>query len=133
MHNVSGRSLNVCLWLAAFAIGCGSQEKLYQVSGTVGFNGEPIPAGLIYFDPDATQGTAGTQGFAKINNGQYTTAEEGQGVRGGKYVVRILGYDGHAANEAPLGQALFEEYKETKDIPPSDTQLDFDVPAATGR
>ena len=85
-------------------VGCGSGERLHPVSGTATFDGKPIPAGIIYFDPDPTKGGKGTQGFASIKDGKYSTGVEGQGVRGGAYIIRITGYDGKPANEVAAGQ-----------------------------
>ena len=76
--------------------GCSPQEKLHRVSGVVTHNGKPIPKGLIFFDPQAD----GPQGFANIVNGKYDTAEQGQGVRGGAYNVRVNGFDGVEAGAA---------------------------------
>jgi len=105
--------------------GCGpAEEKLYRVSGTVTFEGKPIPKGLIFFDPQA----GGPQGFANIVSGKYDTAQEGQGVRGGMYDVRVNGFDGIEANEAPFGQALFPEYTGTKELPAADSTYDLDIP-----
>ena len=119
--------VGLVLGLAALA-GCGSEEKLYRVSGTVTYNGKPIPKGLIFFDPDGTKGTAGGQGFANIIDGKYDTAAEGKGVRGGAYVVRVNGFDGKEANEAPFGQPLFPEYTGNKELPKEDSTFDVNVP-----
>jgi hypothetical protein len=114
----------IILALACFA-GCGPKaEKLYRVSGTVNHDGKPIPKGLIFFDPQAD----GPQGFANIANGSYDTALEGQGVRGGAYNIRVNGFDGKEANEAPFGQPLFPEYTGTKDLPQEDSKFDLDIP-----
>ena len=118
-------------WLAAMALvfglvalaGCTKGEKLYRVSGVVTHNGKPIPKGLIHFDPQSD----GPQGFANIVDGKYDTAQQGQGVRGGSYAVRVNGFDGKEANEAPFGQALFPEYTGTKDLPEADSTYDLDV------
>lgn len=107
---------------------CGSEEKVSNVSGTATYDGKIIPAGIIYFDPDPTKGGKGMQGFATIKGGKYTTATDGRGVRGGPYIVRITGYDGKTANEAPLGRALFNEIEMRKDLPAADSELNFDIP-----
>ncbi len=109
-------SLTICL-------GCSRQEKLYRVSGSVTYDGKPIPKGLIFFDPK----TDGPQGFANIVEGKFDTAKQGRGVRGGSYNVRVNGFDGKEANEAPFGQALFPEYTGTKDLPQADSTYDLDV------
>jgi|SRR5947208_9421548 len=103
--------------------GCTNEEKLHRVSGTVTFHGKPIPKGLIFFDPKA----AGPQGFANIVDGKYDTAQQGKGVRGGAYDVRVNGFDGKVANEAPFGAALFPEYTDTKDLPSADSTYDLDI------
>jgi len=111
------------LGLAAMS-GCSKEEKLHRVSGTVTHNGKPIPKGLIFFDPK----TNGPQGFANIVDGKYDTVQQGKGVRGGSYDVRVNGFDGKVANEAPFGQALFPEYTGTKDLPQEDSTYDLEVP-----
>jgi hypothetical protein len=111
------------LVLAAW-VGCSKEEKLYRVSGAVTFDGKPVAKGLIFFDPKKD----GPQGFANILNGKYDTADHGKGIRGGTYDVRVNGFDGKEANEAPFGQALFPEYTGTKDLPEQDSTYDLDVP-----
>jgi len=112
----------VAIALAALA-GCSPQEKLYRVSGVVTHNGKPIPKGLIHFDPK----TDGPQGFANILDGKYDTAQQGKGVRGGAYDIRVNAFDGKEANEAPFGQPLFPEFTGTKDLPQADSTYDLDV------
>jgi hypothetical protein len=123
----------VCGGLAATLLtiaGCGGpKDKLYNVSGTVKCDGKPVPLGLVYFDPDATKGGIGEQGFANIKEGNFTTAVDGKGVRGGPYQVRVLGYDGRTANELPFGNPLFDEYQTTRELPRADTELSFEIPA----
>jgi hypothetical protein len=108
--------------------GCRAGDKLYDVSGTVTYAGQPIPKGLIFFDPDASKGMAGTQGFANIEGGKFDTANRGKGIRGGAYVIRVSGFDGKEANEAPFGRPLFPEYQEKRDLPKANSTLDLDVP-----
>jgi hypothetical protein len=116
--------------LAALVLaGCGGGEKLYDVSGTITFEGKPVPKGLIFFDPDTSKGTPGTQGFANIENGKFDTAArgKGQGIRGGTYQIRISGFDGKEAPEAPFGQFLFPEHQVTKELPAQNQTFDYDV------
>jgi hypothetical protein len=106
------------------SLGCSNEEKRYRVSGTVTYSGKPIPKGLIFFDPK----TKGPQGFANIVEGKYDTAQQGKGIRGGSYDVRVNGFDGKEAPEAPFGQALFPEYTGTKELPEADSTYDLDIP-----
>lgn len=111
----------------ALAAGCDGEETLYDVCGTVTFDGKPIPKGLIFFDPDAAKGGSGMQGFANIVDGKFDTAREGKGVRGGAYVIRVNGYDGKEAAEAPFGQYLFPEHEEKRDLPAKNSELTIEV------
>ena len=99
-------------------------------SGTITFEGKLIPKGLIFFDPDPSKGTPGTQGFANIENGHYDTAVagKGKGIRGGgPYHIRISGFDGKEGPEAPFGQFLFPEHQLTRELPAEDQTFDYDV------
>ena len=123
------RSLSYAAALvAAVALaGCGDAEKLYDVSGTITFEGKPIPKGLIFFDPE--KGTPGTQGFANIEQGKYDTSNPGagKGIRGGKYSVRVSGFDGVQAPEAPFGKFLFPEHEFKKEFASEKQTFDYDV------
>jgi hypothetical protein len=125
------RTSAAALLLAAMAVlsGCSSDEELYDVSGTITFEGNPIPKGLIYFDPDPAKGTPGSQGFANIENGKFDTSitGKGKGIRGGTYLIRISGFDGKEAAEAPFGQPLFLQHELTKDLPAEKQTFDYDV------
>jgi hypothetical protein len=112
---------------ATLLSGCGTGERLHDVSGTITYEGKPIPKGLIFFDPD--KGTPGTQGFANIENGKFDTASpgKGKGIRGGAYSIRISGFDGKEAPEAPFGQFLFPEHELKKELPPRNQTFDYDV------
>lgn len=114
--------------LAAVGVaGCSPEEKLYDVSGTVTYQGKPVPKGLIYFDPNG----GGPQGFANIEDGKYDTAApgKGKGIRGGKYTVRINGFDGKVGPEAPFGAAVFPEHTFNKELPAQNQTFDYEVPA----
>ena len=109
--------------------GCGSQEPLYDIAGTITFEGRPVPKGLIFFDPDPSTGTPGKQGFATIEDGRFNTAipGNGSGIRGGTYVIRISGFDGKEGPEAPFGQFLFPEHTLTRELPARNQTFDYDV------
>lgn len=117
-------------FVAAVAVygGCNPGEKLYHVKGQAKFNGQPIPKGTIYFDPDESKGNKSGQGFASITSGEYDSSKAGLGISGGAYNVRVQGFDGKAGNEAPFGQPLFLEYVTQKDLPQQDSEYNIDVP-----
>jgi hypothetical protein len=113
--------------LLIFLAGCGG-ERTYQLSGNVTFQGKPVPAGQIVFEPAA--GNSGAPGFAKIKDGHYDTGIlDGQGVIGGPHVVRIHGRDGIRQGELLNGLQLFPDYTAAVDLPKKSGTLDFDVPA----
>ena len=121
--------LSSCVAVAAL-IGCESSERpTYRVSGKVQWKGQPVPKGLIYFEPDLHRSNDGPQGFAMIENGQYDTGQGGRNVVAGPHVVRVEGYDGKEGHELPLGRLIFSEYSFEHDLPGEYSNLDIDVPA----
>src|SRR5688572_30585859 len=104
-------------------MGCQKGEKLFRVSGTVTYDGKPVPKGLIHFDPTAD----GPQGFANIQDGKYDTGQQ-NGIKGGTYNIRVNGFNGVPGPDAPFGQALFPEYRGAKDLPEADSTYDLDIP-----
>ena len=126
-----------CLWLVLgagvvlTAMGCGSGERtVHHVSGTVTFDGRPVPAGFVLFEPDVSAGNDGTQGFAEIQDGRFDTARRGRGVTGGAYIARL---QGNAAAEGSDTMRAWQ-YEQTIDLPAADSRHDLAVPAsaATG-
>lgn len=124
--------LPALLSLACFSlVGCSAGKgKKYGVSGAVTFNGQPVPVGRIYFDPDPTRNGEGTQGFAEIKNGRYDTNESGKGIGGGAYTVRIEGFDGQATDRTPVGKPLFVTYTQSVELLGEEKESNFDVPAS---
>jgi hypothetical protein len=121
----------VVLLGAVLAAGCGpgGGPRRYRVRGTVTYQGDPIPAGMVVFEPDTSQGNSGPQGFAPLVDGRYDTAAGGRGAVGGPHLVRITGFDGVPLDDdAPSGQPLFNVYETTVDLPEESMTLDFDLP-----
>lgn len=90
-------------------LGCTSKVPTFPVEGTVTFKGKAIPRGEIYFDPEPS--VKGPQGRALIREGKFSTKDFNSGVVGGKYIVRIHGFDGNPKEEAPMGKAIFSAYE----------------------
>jgi len=111
-------------------VGCGGSDgpERYPVEGAVIYDGKPVPAGRIDFEPDPAQGNKGPAGYATIEDGRYATAQ-GKGTVGGPLVVRITGTDGEATGESPYGTMLFPTYTTSVDLPHESTTHDFDLPA----
>jgi hypothetical protein len=113
----------------ALATGCGKpQPKRYHLAGKVTWAGKPIPAGMLYIEPDLAAGTNGLQGYAIIEKGQYDTRKGGQGHSGGKSVLRIFAGDGVASGEATMGKPLFPEYSWNEELPSDDATKDIEIP-----
>jgi hypothetical protein len=112
-------------------VGCGG-DKLgrHAVSGTITFNGKPVPKGFVRFNPDSSKGNSGPGGGAAIENGMYH-APASKGVVGGPYTIEIDGLDGVAAKEGGEdlkdGKALFRTVRIEYEFPDKDTVWDYDV------
>lgn len=113
--------------------GCGGNAggpERYDVSGTVTFAGKPVPYGQITFDPDASKGNSGPQGYANIRDGKYDTSSSGgRGVIGGPHRLLISGFDRLSANEDDPATPLFPQYSLSLDLPKKDSTQDIDVPS----
>ena len=141
-----------CGTLAALVAtaGCGGGEgpARYDVSGSVTYDGQPIPVGSITFLPDKAKGNNGAPGFAKIKEGKYDTRREGKGPIGGPHVIEISGSDGvkptdvlqgksadtprGKSADVPQGRPLFPAYRTTLDLPKKAATQDFVVPKGGG-
>ena len=116
--------------IALAAVGCEQGPRRFNVSGSITYDGQPLPAGVIWFDPDYTQGNNdGLQGYAYIKAGKYDSAETESGPTGGKYIVRIEGFDGKPGVELPMGSPIITDFSQPIDLPGEDTTRDFAVPA----
>lgn len=104
--------------------GCGGGSddgpQRFEVSGTVLFDGKPVPSGTIYFQP--ADGKPGPQGFAAIVNGAYDTSR-GKGTVGGSHRARIEGVD-------ETGKPIFVPHFEDVDLPESSFTKSFEIPAS---
>ena len=112
--------------------GCGEATgdgpRRYPLSGTITYNGAPLPAGKIYFEPDGAKDNSGPMVAAEIANGTYQTPTA-KGTIGGPHIVRIDGYDGQSPDEHnPQGQVLFLNHKIETDLPTEESTQDFTVP-----
>lgn len=135
-HRISGSCWLILGCLPWVLLGCGSEPEgptRYQVSGTVTYDGKPVPKGFITFSPDTSKGNKGPGSGAPIENGKYATPE-GKGIVGGAYVISIRGSDGipttEEGEEVPDGKELFSPYETRIDLPKEDSDdLNFDIQA----
>lgn len=116
------------------ATGCGGGTPGNRVSGAVTFDGTPVPAGKVYFKPDAEAGNTGATGFADIVDGRYDTGRAGaRNVGTGAMVMSVEGIDPHASEDAGsadvTAKVLFQGYELRAEIPGGAFTLDIAVPA----
>jgi len=123
--------LSALLTLLCGAGGCTPKPAEFHVQGLITYQGEPVPAGIIFFDPDALKKNDGPQGFATIKKGRFDTRESQRPIGGGAYIARISGFDGQPGFEQPYGQPVFREYQTSIDLLAQDTTQDFAVPDKT--
>lgn len=121
------------------AVGCGKEGN--RISGRITFDGNPVPAGKIYFTPDSSKGNSGAAGYADIKDGMYdTNLPGGRGASSGPMVVAIEGIDPAGTPAGADGSAedvtatvLFARYETSLDIAAGDTVQDIDVPAEAAK
>ena len=128
----------VAICLAIAAIGCNRGDGIsrYRVSGSVTFQGRPVPAGMVYFNPDVKAGNDGPPGFAAIVDGRYDTgAKGGRHAIAGPHQVVIEGHEPGASGgqEETSGRPLFGGYSVPLDLPAAASQHDFVVPAEAAK
>ncbi len=128
MNRTAAATTVLALPLAALLLGCGG-ERSFNLSGTVTYQGKPVPAGQIIFEPDASAGNKGPAAYAKIKDGRYDTSAEGHGTVGGPHLVRIHGRDGIPRGELLNGLPLFRDYNTKVDLPKKNGEQNFEVPA----
>ena len=130
MHLAKFQLLLIALVSLAI-LGCGSDgPPRYRLQGIVTYDGKPVPAGTIIFEPDAGQKNDGPQGLATIHDGVFDSSRGGKGTVGGPHRITILGCDGTNISEtSQQGKLLFEPYLTTAELPKKNGKLDFDVPA----
>lgn len=126
-----------CLPTLVVLAGCGSGDPpRFDLSGTVTYNGKPVPAGYLVFASDTTAENVGPGAQAEIHDGKYRTPP-GLGTVGGPHVVSIYAFDGKPYQEQnvpvksviPLGLPLFKTVTMKVDLPREAAKHDFAVPA----
>jgi len=101
-HNLLNLNLLV-LCLLALTIGCGPRgPKMHAVSGTVTYNGQPLPEGDIIFAP-ATPGEVEDAG--KVVNGKFAFQ-----ARAGDKKVKILASREEGSVDPQMGAAPRVQY-----------------------
>ena len=129
--------LSVLALLASVA-GCGGGDdgpERFKLSGTVTYDGKPVPTGFVTLIPDIAAGNSGPGGGAAIINGRFETSD-GKGSVGGPHRIRIVGYSGiptHMEGEdLPDGVPLFPQFETTATLPKQYSEHNFEIPKFDG-
>ncbi|MEN1677993.1 MAG: hypothetical protein AAGJ46_00260 [Planctomycetota bacterium] len=114
------------LVLLSVAVGCGrSGVDRISLRGKVSYNGQPVPAGQVRFEPDAKRGGSGPVGFATIVDGEYNTRRGGKGPTAGPVLVKVEGY----ATAKAFAPELFPRHTFKAEVSSDVNEIDFEVPA----
>lgn len=128
------------LGVVVVATGCGRREiPRFDLSGTVTYDGKPIPRGYLVLRPDREAGNEGPGAQADIRDGRYATLP-GRGTIGGPHVIDVYGFDGKPY-EIPagalggvtltnqVGKPLFKVATFHENLPRNHAGHDFAIPA----
>lgn len=112
--------------------GCSDRgPKRYRISGTVTYDGKPVPIGTVMFEPDSSKGNSGAAGLTAIKDGKFDSEADGVGFIGGPHRITVQAFDGKVVNEEyePFGTALDggDLYVESFDLPEGDATLDIEM------
>jgi hypothetical protein len=114
------------------ALGCGEPSSVnrYDVAGHITWNGQPLKAGYVTFNPDSTKGNSGPQGIAMIADGKFDTRlEGGRGASPGAQILDVSGYDGkNTSEDNPLGRLVFVGYKRSETFDKDIFDLSIEIP-----
>lgn len=128
---LSFKPIAIACTLVVMTIGCGkSGPEKYDVSGTVTFQGKPVPAGQIFFQPDMSKGNCGPGCVVMIKDGRYNMSGSGKGHAGGPHVLVISGGEDQSnlPPEERTGGILFREVPIKVDLPKNKSVQDLKVP-----
>lgn len=110
--------------------GCGTKAQgpeLFQLTGKVTVNGEPIPAGTIELVPDASKGNQGPWVLLTVRDGKYST-DKRNGIVGGPYKARIEVFDGKPTDPSQeLGNPVGPPHSVEVELPRKNGTHDFEL------
>ncbi|MBA2115255.1 hypothetical protein [Bremerella alba] len=99
----------------------------FVLSGDATYDGKPIPTGELIFTPDTGRGNKGPQGKARIQDGKFSTENNGRGVVGGPHRVELRAFDGieYEGREMKIeeGRPLFGSLMAEIDLPEKSANL----------
>ncbi len=126
MRNISNRVLLlICL---TFILGCGGQDNLATVTGTVTIEGKPFTAGKVMFFPIAPKGEteAGRPAYGHLDNeGNYslTTHSKNDGALIADHRVMIF----HSKDKSPYNFSRFPIPNGNRTVIKGENIFNFDI------
>jgi hypothetical protein len=113
------------------AAGCSQKPEMAQVSGTVTFQGKPVPAGWISFTPEPGKGSVRV---CMIRDGVFDSSREADpGIHPGKNLIKIAGFDGNKIPMWGQGKQIFNPVDDEFTVPKGTTTKEFVIPEAAGK
>lgn len=107
--------------------GCGkSGVPRLDVSGAVTFDGQPVPAGELRFEPNVSKGGSGPVGYCSIVHGRFDTRKEDKGPVAGPVRVTVTGYTSAKA----FAPQMFPKFTTEVFIEESRNNFDLEVPSS---
>lgn len=120
---------SICVSLLISVAGCDSGPERYTVSGTVTFNGTPVPIGQLVFTPDHPKGNKGPQGVADIYEGEIS--QNARKMVGGPHWMQVQAFDGKEFEGEEMtikyGKDLLPMQMVEVDLPKADAKLTIDI------
>ena len=111
--------------LALLQTGCGS--KGVAVTGTVKRGGQPLPAGMLAFEPKANSGTTGAGTNLAIRDGKFEVGSEKQ-LTPGTYVVRVSPETIGSGMDLKKAPPQFKPWETTVEIKSDEEPLTLEMP-----
>jgi hypothetical protein len=111
--------------------GCGEDgPQRTAIWGKVTWKEQPVPRGVIYFNPNVNKGNTGPQGYALIRDGAFDTRQSpGKGCVAGPHSVQIQGFDGQNIRDGhPYGNQLFASYETSIDVSAEAKEINLTIP-----
>jgi len=115
------------LSLAALTLALSGCSRGFPVTGTVTRGGEPLSAGLITIEPEASSDTKGTGASAPIRDGKFEI-EKGKHLVPGHYVVRVSPETLGSGMDLKTAPPQFKPWETKVEITNDEQPMNLDVP-----
>jgi hypothetical protein len=133
-HSLARHVVKLLIVVALLTMTCpgcgGSGPHYHTISGTVTFQGSPVPMGEVSLTPNQAEGNTGPTVVCQIADGHYHSPP-GKGVVGGAYIAVISGFQKPPASRDPtaseFGKRLFPIHRVSIELPNDDTTKVFEL------